>query len=52
MKEAAGLKTEYKKNPSLDLKLILLPPKHQEEVTQEDVKNFYKNLTSILMSEN
>lgn len=52
MEEAAGLKIEHKTKPTSDLKLILLPPKHQEEVTQEDVKNFYKNLTSILMSEN
>ena len=40
------------KKPTDKLTLILLPPKQQEEVTQEDVKNFYKNLTSILMSEN
>ena len=52
MKEAAGLKIVNKIKPTSDLKLILLPPKHQEEVAQEDVKFFYKNLTSILMSEN
>lgn len=51
MKEAAGLKVEYIP-PNDSLKLKLLPPKQQEEITKEDVKNFYKNLTSILMSEN
>lgn len=38
--------------PMTDLKLVLLPPEENEEVTQEDVKNFYRNLTNILMSEN
>ncbi|MBQ8460572.1 hypothetical protein IJ541_10805 [bacterium] len=51
MKQAAGLKVVNKK-PTDKLTLILLSPKQQEKVTQEDVKNFYKNLTSILMSEN
>lgn len=41
-----------KKKPSDSIKLILLPPEEHEEVTFNDVKNFYVNLTSILMSEN
>ena len=41
-----------KKKPTDSLKLVLLPPKQQEEVTQEDIKNFYINITTILMSEN
>lgn len=32
------------------LKLILLPPKEQEDVTEDDVKCFYKRLANILIS--
>ena len=34
------------------LKLVLLPPREDVEVTRNDVKNFYKNLTNIFISEN
>lgn len=40
-----------KPKPTTDLKLVLIPPE-ETEVTPEDVKNFYKNLTNILMNEN
>ena len=39
------------RKPNDRLKLIILPPKKQEEITPEDIKNFYKNLTSVLISE-
>lgn len=38
--------------PTTELKLILLPPEEKETPTKEDVKNFYKNLANILLSEN
>ncbi len=38
--------------PTAELKLILLPPEKPEEVSEEDIKYFYKNLANILMSEN
>lgn len=34
--------------PTTDLELILLPPEEKEEVSKEDIKYFYKNLTNIL----
>lgn len=37
--------------PTTTLKLKLLPPKEPEEITEEKIKNFYKNLVSILMEE-
>lgn len=40
-----------KPKPTDKIELILLPPKQKEEVTEDDVKNFYKNLTAILLSE-
>lgn len=40
-----------KPKPTTDLKLVLISPE-ETEVTPEDVKNFYKNLTNILMNEN
>lgn len=33
------------------LELILLPPKEPEQVTQEDVKYFFKNLINIFLEE-
>lgn len=38
--------------PTTDLTLVLLPPKVNKEVTREDIKNFYLELTNILISEN
>lgn len=38
--------------PTTELKLILLPPEEPEEVSEEDIKYFYKNLANILMNEN
>ena len=37
--------------PTDKLELILLPPIEPEEVGEEDVKNFYKNLAKILLSD-
>lgn len=34
-----------------ELKLILLPPKELQSVTCEDIENFYKRLTNILIKE-
>lgn len=38
--------------PTTELELILLPPEESEEVSEEDVKYFYKTLANILISEN
>nr|DAI41247.1 MAG TPA: hypothetical protein [Caudoviricetes sp.] len=37
--------------PTTDLELILLPPKKLKEIKEEHIKNFYLNLTNILMNE-
>lgn len=37
--------------PGNELKLILIPPKEDKEVTKDDVKYFYKKLANILISE-
>ena len=44
-------KTNIHYKPTDKLELILLPPKEPEEITEEKIKNFYKNLVSILMEE-
>lgn len=38
--------------PTTKLKLVLIPPKEPEPVTQEDVKYFYKKLISIFLENN
>lgn len=48
MEEPSDIKTKSMK----ELKLILLPPKEPEVVTEDDVKCFYKRLANILISEN
>ncbi len=46
------MKTYMLHKPTDKLKLILLPPKEHEEITEEKIKNFYKNLANILIEEN
>lgn len=35
-----------------ELRLVLLPPKESKDVTEDDIKYFYKSLANILISEN
>lgn len=37
--------------PTSELKLVLLPPEEPEEVTEEDIKYFYRKLANILIAE-
>ena len=37
--------------PTTKLKLVLLPPKENKTVSNDDVKFFYKKLATILLSE-
>ena len=46
------MKTDIPHKPTDKLKLILLPPKEYEEITEEKIENFYKNLANILIEEN
>lgn len=38
--------------PTTKLKLKLLPPDEQEQITQEKIINFYTDLIKILVNEN